>query len=149
MGKWAGETEWSYRRYPVNAGEQTFAWRYIKDYSVSTGDDCARIDYVMLPVFAVATDPVYETISVSGFSVYPNPFNENITITYKLDLPTNVVLSVADAFGRIVWQEPQGNKTPGEYTLRPAVNLSSSGYYLFILQTNEARYIKKLVRTSH
>lgn len=149
MGKWAGETEWSYRRYPVNAGEQTFAWRYIKDYSVSTGDDCARIDYVMLPVFAVATNPKYETISVSGFSVYPNPFTENITITYKLEEPTTVVLSVADNYGRILWQESQGKKTPGEYTLRPSVNLSSSGYYLFILETNEARYIKKLVRTSH
>ena len=49
MGRWDGESDWSVESYPVPAGEHTFTWRYVKDYSVSTGSDCAWIDYIKLP----------------------------------------------------------------------------------------------------
>lgn len=49
MGVWSGTIAWSRAQYPVAAGTHTFKWKYKKDTSVSSGSDCAWIDYVLLP----------------------------------------------------------------------------------------------------
>ena len=46
---WSGSVNWSRAQYPVTAGTHTFTWKYKKDYSVSSGEDCAWIDFVVLP----------------------------------------------------------------------------------------------------
>ncbi|MBX3275406.1 MAG: hypothetical protein KF729_34385 [Sandaracinaceae bacterium] len=51
--RWAGSlTTWTQQTYAVDAGAHVFEWRYIKDGSVSSGEDAAYIDDV------VATDTV-------------------------------------------------------------------------------------------
>lgn len=49
MGRWDGISNWLRHEYPVSAGTHTFKWTYKKDYSVSTGDDCAWLDYIVFP----------------------------------------------------------------------------------------------------
>lgn len=49
VGEWAGNIAWSKVSYPVTAGMRTFKWEYMKDYIVSSGDDCAWVDYITLP----------------------------------------------------------------------------------------------------
>jgi carboxypeptidase T len=49
MGQWSGEQDWAELSYPVSAGNFTFKWEYMKDGSVTSGQDCAWIDYIMLP----------------------------------------------------------------------------------------------------
>ena len=46
---WSGEIPWSKAQYYVNAGTHTFKWKYKKDVSMDSGDDCAWIDFVTLP----------------------------------------------------------------------------------------------------
>ena len=46
---WSGTVAWSRAQYAVTAGTHTFKWQYHKDSSVSSGSDCAWIDYVILP----------------------------------------------------------------------------------------------------
>jgi len=46
---WSGEVAWAEATYAVTAGDNTFKWEYDKDVSVSSGDDCAWIDYIILP----------------------------------------------------------------------------------------------------
>ena len=53
--EWSGEQGWEEFSYPVLAGEHIFKWEYFKDGSVTNGDDCAWIDYIMLPAFAAVT----------------------------------------------------------------------------------------------
>ncbi len=50
MDTWDGEIPWSRAAYPVSAGTHTFSWTYIKDGSVSSGDDCAWVDNIMFPI---------------------------------------------------------------------------------------------------
>ncbi|MCD4730136.1 MAG: T9SS type A sorting domain-containing protein [Bacteroidales bacterium] len=52
MDSWSGELAWEEFSYPVAEGEHTFKWEYFKDGSVSNGEDCVWIDYIMLPAFA-------------------------------------------------------------------------------------------------
>ncbi|MCD4698145.1 MAG: hypothetical protein K8S16_18120, partial [Bacteroidales bacterium] len=49
VGEWAGEVSWSRVKYFVTAGTHTFKWVYDKDYSVSSGSDCAWVDYIVFP----------------------------------------------------------------------------------------------------
>ncbi|MBC8320645.1 MAG: T9SS type A sorting domain-containing protein [Bacteroidetes bacterium] len=47
---WSGEMPWQRVSFPVSAGTRTFRWQYSKDYSVTNGEDCARVDYIVLPL---------------------------------------------------------------------------------------------------
>ncbi|HOH84681.1 MAG TPA: FlgD immunoglobulin-like domain containing protein, partial [Bacteroidales bacterium] len=49
MGRWDGQTGWIRSEFPVSSGVHTFRWSYVKDYSVSTGEDCAWLDYIVFP----------------------------------------------------------------------------------------------------
>ena len=46
---WSGEVPWRRTVIPVSAGIHTFKWEYKKDVSQSSGDDCARVDYIIFP----------------------------------------------------------------------------------------------------
>ena len=48
-GVWSGTVEWTRAQFPVTTGTHTFKWKYQKDSSVSSGSDCAWIDFVILP----------------------------------------------------------------------------------------------------
>lgn len=56
LDRWAGEVDWSQVSYNLDPGSHEFIWRYMKDGSVSSGSDCAWIDYIVFP--AVETSPV-------------------------------------------------------------------------------------------
>lgn len=77
--RWSGEQDWYQYTYLVSAGEHTYTWAYIKDYSVSNGMDRAMIDYITLP-------PCLDAVAEQGnapFEVHPNPTKGLVTITGK------------------------------------------------------------------
>jgi hypothetical protein len=47
---WSGEEDWAEVSFEVDAGIRTFEWKYLKDTSVSEGDDCAWIDDIVFPI---------------------------------------------------------------------------------------------------
>jgi hypothetical protein len=49
QGQWAGTVAWGQVSFDVSPGIHTFKWTYSKDGSVTTGDDCAWVDYIVLP----------------------------------------------------------------------------------------------------
>jgi len=55
QGQWAGNLAWERIAYPVTAGIHTFKWEYSKDGYVSTGGDCAWIDYIVFPSMEAAS----------------------------------------------------------------------------------------------
>lgn len=46
---WSGTVNWTQKQYQVSAGTHTFQWKYKKDTSVSSGEDCCWIDFIVLP----------------------------------------------------------------------------------------------------
>ncbi len=58
IAQWAGTVPWGRVSFPVTAGFKTFKWEYMKDGSVSTGSDCAWIDYIVFPAPAPCASPV-------------------------------------------------------------------------------------------
>lgn len=49
QGSWDGEVSWTEANYEVSAGSHVFKWTYSKDGSQSTGQDCAWLDFIVLP----------------------------------------------------------------------------------------------------
>ena len=64
----SGTIEWTRAAFPVSAGSHTFKFAYVKDYSVSSGDDCAWIDDISFPVTAQAA--TFRTDSVCQGATY-------------------------------------------------------------------------------
>jgi subtilisin family serine protease len=58
-GSWSGEVNWSSASYAVSAGVHTFRWTYVKNSSVSSGNDTAWIDNISFPPYEL-------TYSLSG-----------------------------------------------------------------------------------
>jgi len=52
-GSWSGESDWSMEAYQIPAGNHSFKWEYVKDGSVSNGNDCSWIDYIIFPPLSI------------------------------------------------------------------------------------------------
>lgn len=51
----SGEETWQRYSFPVTAGTHLFKWQYIKDSDGSSGDDCAKVDFIILPTPVVTS----------------------------------------------------------------------------------------------
>ena len=47
--KWAGEIDWSLSSFPIEPGDHNLKWSFIKDQGVSSGQDAAWIDFIVMP----------------------------------------------------------------------------------------------------
>ena len=77
-GNWSGEVDWSIETYHLTSGQHTLAWTYSKDVSVSSGSDCAWIDYIQFPPTEVVAST--QEVITNGPVVYPNPAKDNVTV---------------------------------------------------------------------
>lgn len=68
METWDGEVGWNRAVFAVTEGEHLFKWKYTKDYSVSSGDDCAWLDNIVfpMPTESVPTENSAPVISGTG-----------------------------------------------------------------------------------
>lgn len=57
-GQWSGTVNWTEIVVPVQAGYNMFRWTYSKDGSVSTGQDCAWVDFITFPPAALCSPPL-------------------------------------------------------------------------------------------
>lgn len=110
----SGEEDWTQKSFDVNAGNHTFVFSYEKDYSTQSGRDCAWIDDVILPYYAIAViedDPddvgvhVYPEIRAS---VYPNPTTQWVNV--ESESPVGKVV-LFDLNGRVVRTMDGGGDT--------------------------------------
>ncbi len=99
VGEWSGEdVAWSFVSFPVAVGQNTFKWEYEKDASVSSGQDCAWIDYIVFPPIALAPASVSQ-LEVD-FEIYPNPTMGSFNILFN-DAQVHTV-EVYDAQAKVI-----------------------------------------------
>ncbi|MGN8224918.1 CotH kinase family protein [Gracilimonas sp. BCB1] len=97
----------------------------------------------------VATEKEEPEEAVKGFELYqnyPNPFNPTTTISYRLDKPGRVKLTVYDIMGREVAVLENGVKPQGTHSLSwdASSGKFSSGVYLYKLDAGNQTMIRKL-----
>lgn len=67
--EWSGNVSWGKVSYPVSAGTHTFKWEYAKDFMVSSGSDCAWMDYVSFPPISLGSAPLGVTAIANPSSI--------------------------------------------------------------------------------
>jgi hypothetical protein len=98
LDQWSGEVGWTQATYDVSAGNHTFKWEYDKDYSVSSGNDCAWIDYILFPAIG-GSAPLGIIVSATpediceGGSTQLNAFAMGGTGSYTYDWQPTTGLS--------------------------------------------------------
>lgn len=117
MDQWSGNVAWGQVSYPVTEGVHTYKWQYYKDYSVSSGEDCAWIDYI---VFPYPTPPVFFT------PPYQTEFEE------AGSMPEGWINETGDDFNWFVLSGP----TPSNNTGPSGDHTTGSGYYIYTEATN-------------
>ncbi|MFQ6044313.1 MAG: FlgD immunoglobulin-like domain containing protein, partial [Candidatus Poribacteria bacterium] len=88
---------------------------------------------------------------------YPNPFNPETWIAYKLAQESDVTIRVYDTEGKAIRTLQLGRKPAGMYVNRESAvywdgkndagEVVSSGLYFYSLITDEAFYTKRMVLT--
>lgn len=148
QGNWSGETEWTQVKFRVEAGDQLFNWQYTKDQSVSHGEDCAWIDFIVLPAMAIPTGMMQgEAQTLTAFNVYPNPFINELQVEVELSKPSALQLYVMDASGRFVYaNEGPGRHEAGKNRFTLNIPAQTAGVYLVIVRTEAQTLIKKVIR---
>ena len=146
-GSWSGEMGWTRQVFPVTPGTTTFKWSYIKDYSMSNGDDCAWIDYILFPPIAISSLSINDVnIGNNAMTCFPNPFTYSTTINYSIEKTSNVKIKVFDTFGQEIETLANDlNKPAGNYSLTFNAEKYKAGIYHCILTTNDKTITRKLI----
>ncbi len=76
---------WTERTYDLTAGSHTLVWRYYKDYSVNSGDDCYYVDDISITSVEVASWESYEA------PASPYVLNDGSAIDPETDYAVKVV----------------------------------------------------------
>ena len=132
MGSYSGAGNWAERKFPITAGDHTFQWRYTKDGSVNSNDDCFYVDYI---TFYKRPEPLgagWHTFLEGEFNdalrsnVSDNPsfgyhYPTSITSQYNGFTLTKVSMFSDDLYGAVGGSYTvniyQGGTAPGEGTL--------------------------------
>jgi len=78
--QWSGEVSWGEVSYFVSAGLHTFKWIYVKDGLVSSGSDCAWVDYVVFPAIVPPPDPPDIAVDLLEFDVTLSPGGSTVEL---------------------------------------------------------------------
>lgn len=133
QGRWDDEVAWSSESYNLSIGEHTIEWTYEKDYSVSSGSDCAWVDNITLPE-GVSNVKI---ITKKRIKVYPNPANNYIYFNTNAE---NNIIKIYDNTGKIV-------KTINSYQNKHRINISdlTNGIYFCKIKTDSSVSFSKFV----
>ena len=78
MGSYTGDGSWGEKKFDITAGDHTFRWRYKKDFSVNSNDDCFYVDNITFYKQPEPVQPGWHTYCESEFN---NAVGSNLTPT--------------------------------------------------------------------
>lgn len=131
----SGESDWKRSSIPVTAGARNFKWKYVKNVSSSEGEDRAWIDNI---TFEGGTLTGIESHIVPAqtelYQNYPNPFNPSTDISFSLDRPQTVKLSVYNLSGQLISDLVNRKLERGFHKINFDASNLNSGIYFYKLE---------------
>ncbi len=88
------------------------------------------------------SDPPLPTTLMAG---YPNPFERELILEYRLSLPGDMTAELIDLTGRTRKRYQEAIRAPGVYRVRLQTDGLPSGVYLLRVHLGERRFTRKLV----
>ena len=148
IGQWDGENSiFTESKYPVTTGNHTFKWLYVKDGSVSAGDDCAYLDNIIFPPSVKINASVQDNTDIkSSFSCTPNPTKGFSQISFTITKPSELSLKLYDMSGKLIETLFDNQQKPeGTYNLLVNMAKFSAGIYYISLTTATEKCTQKIV----
>jgi hypothetical protein len=84
-----------------------------------------------------------------NLTVYPNPFFEELSISYTLVQNTSIAIVVTDMSGKVVKEISKSEQSAGKYDYTfssSELNLASHGIYFFTLKMDGITVVKKIIK---
>ena len=69
MEELSGEVDWAQASFDVTPGNHTFRFRYAKDYSTTSGSDCAWIDNIVFPISGQSITPTSPLLVIDHYDI--------------------------------------------------------------------------------
>ena len=133
---WSGNIDWSLASFPLTPGTHRLQWRYSKDSSVSSGQDCAWIDNVVFPPTTTITHVGTDVIALPALR--PNPNHGQ----FQIDLPEeDCVLTVYNSLGQMVYQ---AENVQGHTSLN--LQQLDNGLYFLNVQSATVNHTQKFIK---
>jgi hypothetical protein len=148
MGEWSGELNWEQVSYWVSQGLHTFRWVYEKDDYSYSGEDCAWVDFIVLPPFDITTGiTTYGMLSDGiNMNIIPNPARNIVNISYSLQDESSLEVAIFDLMGHEVMKLVESDlHRSGTYSHRIDISGLMPGLYLCSLKTAQGSISQKLI----
>lgn len=110
-------------------------------------------DFVLLEDSSLVEDIVLgihnneESNNIKDLSIenYPNPFSEKTNITYNIQRPQHIKLSIYNSFGQLIEVLVDEYKPLGSYNVTWNANNNKSGIYYYQIETKNNSATRKLI----
>lgn len=138
----SGNVAWGQASFDVPVGTHTFRFMYSKDYSTSSGSDCAWIDNIVFPVTGQIIEPTsIENNEIDNqLNVYPNPAHDQLNIQCDNNMQS---IEIIDIMGRSV--KSVANIDGSTYSLNIS-NLSNAIYFVKVVDDNNQVLVHKIIK---
>jgi hypothetical protein len=140
---WGGINNWRVVSYQLPPGNSNLEWEYSKKHWGSTEEDGVWIDNVILQKhFALEKSG---TKYSHNLNIHPNPFNPETEISFTLNKPEYVRLSIFDIKGREVIGIVDGEMSSGKHSLAVSLSKLSGGTYFTVFRTQKTTLVNKIL----
>jgi hypothetical protein len=115
--------------YTVIAGARNYQTQRI--YNVVVSDTLTVLNIQLTPITVAGTGEEVSLVESPKISLNcsPNPFNNELTISYSLLEATQVSLKIFNSLGHMVYSEETGMQSMGEHSLKWNAQGQGSGIY--------------------
>lgn len=101
-------------------------------------DDCIGCGYKQM------TNP-HQKSKIEALAVSPNPFSNNVTIAFSLEIDSPVTIQIMDISGKRIYSF-QNDYQQGQHSIQWNGEMFPSGIYIVHLETNTSIQTKRLVK---
>jgi hypothetical protein len=141
----AGVTKWTNRfNGPANGSDAAYSVSSNNGYPIIYAAGSFGNDYGIIGITEVRIGDVAENFKGQSNS-YPNPFNPETRISFKVERETNVQIVIFDMLGRTVATLVDKKMGQGFHEVKWNASGFNSGVYFYRLKTDYASETKKLV----
>jgi len=155
QGQWAGNVSWGEESYTVTSGNHTFKWSYEKDVGVSSGSDCAWIDFITFPPI-LPPEPVFYlnptsidfgevTVGDSSTAQFTIHNLGGDTLSGTIRTPNGYTVAEAGtqsgAKNQMPYSIPLGQSQTYDLTFKPTASQSYNGSVLIIVYPNQREFL--------
>lgn len=142
---WGGRNDWRVVSYQLPAGENELKWQYLKNDWGASDKDAVWIDFIVIP------EIISSTVSESGsdkkyeLAICPNPFNPETEISFTLEEPQHVKLSIFDIKGREVIEIIDEEMNSGKHSFAVSPSKLSGGTYFTVFRAGNNTQVNKIL----